>query len=135
MVPELVDDELGEIVRPLLPFRRRRKSHPSRKTLDDRCALTGILFVVQSGIPWEMLPQEMGCGSGMTCWSRVRAWQKAGVWRKLHPVLLDKLRGADKLDLSRVVADSSSAVLCMAENKWTEPNRSPYGGQQAPRPR
>ncbi|BEU69707.1 hypothetical protein MAFF301069_42620 (plasmid) [Ralstonia pseudosolanacearum] len=26
--------------------------------------LTGILFVLQSGIPWEMLPQEMGCGSG-----------------------------------------------------------------------
>jgi transposase len=55
-----------------------------------------------------MLPQEMGCGSGMTCWRRVRAWQKAGVWRKLHRVLLDKLRGADKLDFSRVVADSSS---------------------------
>ena len=82
--------------------------HPGRKPLDDRRVLTGILFVLQSGIPWEMLPQEMGCGSGMTCWRRVRAWQKAGVWRKLHRVLLDKLRGADKLDFSRVVADSSS---------------------------
>ena len=81
--------------------------HPGRKPLDDRRVLTGILFVLQSGIPWEMLPQEMGCGSGMTCWRRVRAWQKAGVWRKLHRVLLDKLRGADKLDFSRVVADSS----------------------------
>lgn len=82
--------------------------HPGRKPLDDRRVLTGILFVLQSGIPWEMLPQEMGCGSGMTCWRRVRAWQKAGVWRKLHRVLLDQLRGADKLDFSRVVADSSS---------------------------
>ena len=66
--------------------------HPGRKPLDDRRVLTCILFVLQSGIPWEMLPQEMGCGSGMTCWRRVRAWQKAGVWRKLHHVLLDKLR-------------------------------------------
>jgi transposase len=55
-----------------------------------------------------MLPQEMGCGSGMTCWRRVHAWQKAGVWQELHRVLLDKLRGANKLDFSRVVADSSS---------------------------
>ena len=29
-------------------------------------ALTGILFVLKSGIAWEMLPQEMGYGSGMT---------------------------------------------------------------------
>jgi hypothetical protein len=29
--------------------------------------LTGILFVLKTGIPWEMLPGEMGCGSGMTC--------------------------------------------------------------------
>lgn len=32
---------------------------------------------------------------------------KAGVWRQLHDVLLDKLRGAGKLDFSRVVAKSS----------------------------
>ena len=108
MARELVDDELWEIVQPLLPVRRRRKTHPGRKPLDDRRVLTGILFVLQSGIPWEMLPQEMGCGSGMTCWRRVHAWLKAGVWRELHRVLLDKLRGADKLDFSRVVADSSS---------------------------
>jgi transposase len=108
MARELVDDELWEIIQPLLPVRQRRKTHPGRKPLDDRSVLTGILFVLRSGIPWEMLPQEMGCGSGMTCWRRVHAWQKAGVWQALHRVLLDKLRGADKLDFSRVVADSSS---------------------------
>ena len=53
------------------------------------------------------LAQRVGL-SAAPCWRRVRAWQKAGVWRKLHRVLLDKLRGADKLDFSRVVADSSS---------------------------
>jgi transposase len=34
--------------------------------------------VLRSGIPQEMLPQEMGCGSGMTCWRRLRDWQAAG---------------------------------------------------------
>jgi transposase len=108
MARELVDDELWEIICPLLPVKRRRKTHPGRKRLDDRRVLTGILFVLQSGIPWEMLPQEMGCGSGMTCWRRLRAWQKAGVWTRLHRVLLTRLRGADQLDFSRVIVDSSS---------------------------
>jgi transposase len=55
-----------------------------------------------------MLPKEMGCGSGMTCWRRLRAWEKAGVWKNLHRVQLSELRGAEKIDLSRVVVDSSS---------------------------
>jgi transposase len=108
MARELVDDELWEIIQPLLPRTRRRKRHPGRKRLDDRRVLTGILFVLQSGIPWEMLPQEMGCGSGMTCWRRLRAWQRAGVWTRLHQVLLTQLRGADQLDFSRLIPDSSS---------------------------
>ncbi|MBK8915356.1 MAG: transposase [Phycisphaerales bacterium] len=79
--------------------------------------LAGILFVLKTGIPWEYLPQEMGCGSGMTCWRRLRDWQRAGVWGKLHRRLLDRLRGADQLDLSRAVVDNcqlergQSAVL------------------------
>jgi transposase len=38
--------------------------------MSNRAALTGMLLVLKSGIPWERLPQEMGCGSGMTCWRR-----------------------------------------------------------------
>ena len=57
-----------------------------------RAALTGIIFVLKSGIPWEMLPQEMGCGSGMTCWRRLRRWHKAGVWQGLLEALLVELQ-------------------------------------------
>ena len=28
-----------------------------------RPATLGIVFVLRSGIPWQMLPQELGCGS------------------------------------------------------------------------
>ena len=59
--------------------------------MPDRAALTGIIFVLKSGIPWEMLPRELGCGSGMTCWRRLRDWQEAGVWERLHRALLDRL--------------------------------------------
>jgi transposase len=45
---------------------------------------TGILFVLRGGLPWQMLPREMGCGSGSTCWRRLVAWQRAGVWQRLR---------------------------------------------------
>jgi len=108
MARELVDDELWAVIEPLLPVRPRRSRNPGRKPLEDRQVLGGILFVLMSGIPWEMLPREMGCGSGMTCWRRLRDWQEAGVWDRLHRVLLSRLRGAERIDLSRVVVDSSS---------------------------
>jgi transposase len=65
--------------------------------------------VLKSGIPWELLPQEMGCGSGMTCWRRLRHGQHAGVWLKLHQILRARLRGADQIDWSRAAVDSASA--------------------------
>ena len=109
MAKAILDDELWGLVAPLLPPPKpRRTRYPGRKPLDDRAVLTGILFVLQSGIPWEMLPQEMGCGSGMSCWRRLRAWQEAGVWQRLHEVLLARLRTANAIDWSRCIVDSSS---------------------------
>jgi len=64
--------------------------------------------VLKTGIGWEYLPLEMGCGSGMTCWRRLRDWQRRGIWTKLHRLLLNKLREADKIDWSRAVVDSMS---------------------------
>ena len=64
--------------------------------LSNRAALTGILFVLKSGLPWERLPVEMGCGSGMSCWRRLRDWHEAGVWAALHQVLLERLHAAGR---------------------------------------
>lgn len=109
MAKLIVNDDLWEIIKPILPpTKPRRYWHPGRKPIDDRKALTGILFVLKTGIPWEDLPQEMDCGSGMTCWRRLRDWQRAGVWEKLHQLLLTKLREADKIDWSRAVIDSGT---------------------------
>jgi len=107
MAKPLVTDELWELVNPLLP-KRRRGSKRGRPPLEDRDALTGILFVLKTGIPWEYLPREMGCGSGMSCWRRLRDWHKAGVWEHLHRLLLDKLRRSDDIDWSRALVDSAS---------------------------
>ena len=108
MSKPLVSDTLWETIAPLLPP-ESPKPKGGRPRVPDRAALTGIIFVLRSGIPWEMLPQEMGCGSGVTCWRRLRAWQRAGVWERLHQAFLDRLGAADKIDWSRASADSAFA--------------------------
>ena len=106
MAKPLVPNALWAAIEPLLPSEPARPKG-GRPRADDRAALAGILFVLRSGIPWEMLPSEIGC-SGMTCWRRLRDWQAAGVWVRLHRILLERLADADKLDWSRAALDSSA---------------------------
>ena len=109
MSQRLIDDALWRRIESLLPKPpRRRWKAMGRPRVPDRAALTGILFVLRSGLPWQMLPKEMGCGSGSTCWRRLVRWQRAGVWRRLHAVLLAELRQRGQLDLARAVVDSAS---------------------------
>jgi transposase len=105
MSKPLVPDELWVLVEPLLP------KHPyvpgiGKPRVPDRVCLTGIIFVLKTGLPWEDFPQEMGC-CGMTLWNRLDEWREAGVWEQLYRLLLDKLRGADEIDFSRVIVDSA----------------------------
>lgn len=120
MAKPLLSDALWKRIEPLLP-KRKRNPQGGRPPIDDRKALTGIIFVLWSGIPWDMLPQEMGCGSGMTCWRRLRDWQAAGVWDELRRVLLEELRGADQIDWSRAAVDSAS-VRAVGGGAKTGPN-------------
>ena len=107
MAKELVSDELWAVIEPLLPA-EPPKPKGGRPRLSNRKCLTGILFVLRTGIGWEDLPQEMGCGSGMTCWRRLQEWQAAGVWQQLHQVWLDRLGQANQIDWSRASVDSTS---------------------------
>ncbi len=96
MAKPLVSDALWAAIEPLLPP-EPAKPKGGRPRVDDRAGLAGIIFVLRSGIPWEMLPAEIGC-SGMTCWRRLRDWQAAGVWTRLHRILLERLADTDQLD-------------------------------------
>ena len=102
----LVPDALWERIEPLLP---PEPPNPKggRPRVPDRACLTGIIFVLRTGIPWEYLPQEMGCGAGMTCWRRLRDWQATGIWDRLHRELLDELGRADAIAWERVCIDSA----------------------------
>jgi transposase len=124
---KLVPDDMWSVVEPLLP-----KHEPSkfggRPRIDDRTVLTAIMFVLKTGIPWEDLPQELGC-SGMTAWRRLNEWNEAGVWVRLHKAILQKLEDASKINWERAAIDSST-VRAMRRGSKTGKNptdRAKYG--------
>src|SRR5688500_8138164 len=133
MAKQLVSDELWAVVEPLLP-KESPKPKGGRPRVPDRAALTGILFVLKTGIPWEYLPKEMGCGSGMTCWRRLRAWTTAEVWHRLHTTLLDRLGAADRIDWSRASLDSGSLRAKKGARNRPQSDRSRQGRREGPRP-
>jgi transposase len=93
----LLSDELWQRLQPLLPPPPpRRFRFPGRKPLDYRKILTGILFVLKTGIAWEDLPAELGCGCGKTCRDYLKRWYRSGVWHRLHQLLLTEL-GEEKI--------------------------------------
>jgi transposase len=99
MSSPLLPDALWNLIQPPLPPTSRGPKGGSPR-LPDRACLTGILFVLRSGIPRGMLPQELGCGSGMTCWRQLRDWQQAqqsGIWQLIHFSLLDCRHATDRL--------------------------------------
>ena len=109
MAKPLVSDELWKRIEPLIPPPRpRRFRFPGRKPLKPRKVLTGILFVLKTGIAWEDLPTECGWGCGQTCKRYLRRWQCQNIWQRLHEVLLAELNGADRIDWSRALIDSAS---------------------------
>ena len=102
-----VTDELRAEIAPLLP-ERRRTSIGGRPWSDDQRCLAGIVFVLRTGIPWQMLPKELGCGSGSTCWRRFAEWTEAGVWPRLLERLIARAGRLGLFDLCRAVIDSQS---------------------------
>jgi len=110
MARRKISNELWVALEALIPVFTPSPKGGRGRTVDERAALNGILYVLQTGIPWEDLPQERGFGSGMTCWRRLRDWQAAGVWDKLHLAMLRRLRGHDQIDWGRASVDAGSVA-------------------------
>jgi transposase len=110
MTRRKISNELWAVLQRLIPEFEPSPKGGRRRSVDDRAALNGILYVLQSGIPWEELAQELGLGSGMTCWRRLRDWQAAGAWDKLHVAMLRRLREHDQIDWGRASIDGASVA-------------------------
>ncbi len=125
--PWIVDDELWVLIEPLLPPWPQRS--PGPRPVSDRLCLQGILFVLYNDIAWQLLPLELGFGSGQTCWRRLDRWQKAGVFDRLHRILLAELNVAGELDWSRACVDASH--IRAKKGDLTPVRRRSTGGRQA----
>jgi hypothetical protein len=109
MSKPLLSDRLWAVIEPLLPP-EPPKPKGGRPRISDRAALTGILFVLRSGTPWELLPREMGC--------------------RLQRALLDRLGRRNAIDFSRAALDSASVA---AKRGARRPARTrPTGASRAP---
>jgi len=120
MFKPLVSDKLWAIVEPFLPrskVRNRHRQYAGRKPSDPRKVLTGIVFALRTGVPWEHLPATSEWPSGQTCLRYLRRWQRAGVWKKLFMELLGELARKGKIHGQRAIVDSASV-------------RAPHGGRK-----
>ncbi|UGQ12430.1 transposase [Yinghuangia sp. ASG 101] len=103
MPPWIVDDDAWELIQPLLPPWPERS--PGPRPVPDRLCLQGILYVLYHGIPWQLLPPELGFGSGQTCWRRLKRWRDAGIFDRMHRILLVKAHALGELDWSRACGE------------------------------
>jgi transposase len=119
MAKTILPDDLWKRLEPLLPKPRenRHVQFAGRKPSDLRRVLTGILFVLRTGVPWRCLPATSAFPSGYTCLRRLRQWQKAGIWQRLFEILLAELQATHKIDWYRALVDSASL-------------RAPCGGEK-----
>jgi transposase len=108
MAAELLPEELWEEIEPLLPDPAPPSSKGGRPPVDPKRALKGVLFVLRSGIPWQMLPTEVFGVSGSSCWRRFHQWTESGIWPEVHRRLLNRLGRLDGIDLEHGVMDSQS---------------------------
>jgi transposase len=110
MARPILPDDLWARVEPLIPKSRRKRNrqYAGRKPEDPRRVLTGILFVLKTGIPWNALPSSVLSPSGTTCRRRLRRWHRAGVWQRILEVLLAELNACKGIDWRRAIVDSSS---------------------------
>lgn len=106
-MPKLVPDQLWFTIQPHLPPHLPGKKG-GRPRIDDRAALSGILYVLRHAIPWRELPLELGFGSGVTCWRRLIEWQRSGVWDRIWRSMLNDLNSQERIRWQRVAIDGSS---------------------------
>lgn len=70
-----MDDDLWALIEPLLPPWPEKS--PGPRPVADRLCLQGILYVLHNDIAWQLLPLELGFGSGQTCWRRLERLDRA----------------------------------------------------------
>ncbi|MFE3389990.1 transposase [Streptomyces anulatus] len=78
-----MDDDLWVLIQPHLPRGSGAVAGP--RPVPDRLCLQGIPFALYNDIAWQLLPLELGFGSGQTWWRRLDRWAGGGGLRPAAP--------------------------------------------------
>lgn len=96
---ELTEEQWNKIKEILPPEKKPQGGRPAK---DNRLMLNGIIYWLNTGIPWRDLPERFGSWSSV--YSRFNRWTKQGVWEKLFTSLIEQ----DLVDESTLMIDSTS---------------------------
>jgi hypothetical protein len=113
---KLTDEQWAKIER--LLAQRKPSRRGGRPRIDNRRVFEGILYVLQSGTPWEDIPRRYASGS--TCWRRLRDWEEQDIWR----AFLSELDGRGQLDWSECFIDGSFASAKKGANALERPKKA-----------
>jgi putative transposase len=103
--PTDLTDEQWQLVQPHVP-----KPKPTgRPPKDRRMILNAILYLVQAGCAWRLLPKDFG--PWRTVYGVWRDWQKTGRWVDLHDRLRAQVRAAVGKDCRPSVAILDSQTV------------------------
>jgi transposase len=111
MANPILPDDLWQRLERFVPEPNEEDRHvqfAGRKPSGTRRILTGIIFVLCTGIPWRRLPATVAFPSGRTCLRHLRRWQRAGIWQRIFETLLAELQATHKIDWYRALVDSAS---------------------------
>src|SRR5215470_19149304 len=103
--PSDLTDAEWEIMEPLIPEVSENATIP---TIWRREIVNGILYVLRSGCPWRLLPNDLPAWG--TVYFYFRTWRIAGIWDKALQALRNQMRRAQGRDEepSAAVIDSQS---------------------------
>src|SRR6185312_5043378 len=101
---DLTDKE-WEVLEPLIPA---VSPNATTETISRREIVNGILYVLRSGCPWRMLPNDLPAWG--TVYYYFRTWRNSGIWEQVLQSLRKRMRrkqGRDE-EPSAAVIDSQS---------------------------
>jgi putative transposase len=102
--PSDVTDEQWQIIRALLPPRKKR----GRPPVDRRRIINAIFYVNRTGCQWRALPHDFP--KWKTVYTVFWRWRKEGLWQKINDALRERVRMAagKKRTPTAAVIDSQS---------------------------
>ena len=95
-----LNDVQWERIKDILP--PERKLQGGRPAKDNREMLNGIIYWLNTGVPWRDLPERFGPWGSV--YTRFNRWSKQGVWEKLFAALVEQ----DIIEESTLMLDSTT---------------------------